>query len=190
MTMGTIAIREIKASDSLDYLWMEHLLTESFPSDEYRDLTQLRDYTDTLDIFHCCVIEKEGTPVGLLNYWDFGAWVYVEHFATLPSLRGTGIGARVLSLFNESGTTVLEVELPTDEMSCRRIGFYRRSGFEVMDGEYIQPAYKPGSSPLPMKIMSRGHSYATSFEDIVHTLHSKVYGLNHFTESTPSIADI
>ena len=36
---------------------------------------------------------------------------------------------------------VLEVEMPTDEMSKRRIGFYERLGFELDNQVYHQPPY-------------------------------------------------
>ena len=58
---------------------------------------------------------------------------YGEHFAVDPDERGGGYGGKALRLLCEELQTpvVLEVELPFDEMSRRRIGFYQRSGFTL-----------------------------------------------------------
>jgi hypothetical protein len=51
----------------------------------------------------------------------------------------------------------LEVELPTDALTRRRVGFYERNGFVLHgDFEYLQPPYKPGDDELPLKLMTHG----------------------------------
>ncbi len=61
---------------------------------------------------------------------DNGRFYYIEHFAIDPSLRNGGYGKRVLEVDELKkqlkGPIVLEVEEPNDEMSTRRIHFYKR----------------------------------------------------------------
>ena len=73
---------------------------------------------------------------------------------------------------------MLEVELPQDEMSRRRIGFYERCGFELCHLPYLQPPYRPGDTPLPMHLMFHGTaSPAPIFNTIRDTIHRHVYGV-------------
>lgn len=51
---------------------------------------------------------------------------------------------------------VLEVEMPTEEMSKRRIGFYERLGFVLDHHVYFQPPYRKGEAFLEMRLMTHG----------------------------------
>ena len=41
-----ITLQRITTSDRELYAFLEELMTRSFPADEYRDLNELRDFTD------------------------------------------------------------------------------------------------------------------------------------------------
>ena len=69
---------------------MEQLLVASFPTDEYRALEEEREYTDLKEIFYNNIILSDGAPIGLITYWDFGQFYYVEHFAIDPAQRNGG----------------------------------------------------------------------------------------------------
>ncbi len=135
---------------------MFSLLRLSFPKCERRDYKgHLSEFGE--DKFRSmCYIPDD--LKGFLNYWDFGDFVYVEHFATAPELRGQGIGSalmRVLRSVVGSRILVLEAEPPSDsEIAARRISFYRRLGFELNDYPYIQPSLIEGEKPIPLVIMS------------------------------------
>ena len=70
-------------------------------------------------------LSKEDRYVGFITGWLFDGYTYVEHFAIDPAARNGGIGAEAMKQFLVfCGTSVvLEVEMPTDEMSKRRISF-------------------------------------------------------------------
>lgn len=74
---------------------------------------------------------------------------------------------------------VLEVEMPEDEMSRRRIGFYARQGFLLWeDHDYMQPPYRAGDAPLPMRLMAWGNLNAeTDFTRVKNAIYSVVYGV-------------
>ena len=87
-----IRLQPISTSDLQHYKFMEELLIDSFPPEEYRQLEQLREYTDRTGNFHNNIIFDDDLPVGFITYWDFDSFYYVEHFATNPALRNGGYG--------------------------------------------------------------------------------------------------
>lgn len=148
----------VTSSSSEEYFFVERLLVETFPSDEYRELAQLRHFTENNPLFTLYKITDLGEDAGFISIWDFQEFRYVEHFAVLPSMRNLRLGSRVLERLDRMSDKpiVLEVEEPVDDITRRRIGFYERNGFRLMDGDYLQPPYKPGSASLPMRIMTKG----------------------------------
>jgi hypothetical protein len=70
----------------------------------------------------------------------------------------------------------LETELPTDEISKRRIAFYERKGFRLLDPGYKQPPYHIGGVPIPMYLMLAGTlSPGDHLDRIKHILYKEVY---------------
>lgn len=113
---------------------------------------------------------------GLMTVWAFDGFKYIEHFAVYEHMRGSGIGSEVLSAL--PGVVVLEVEpAESGEMARRRIEFYRRNGFELLDVDYVQPPYAAGLDAVPLRLMVRGE-LPCPVEDVVRTLHSRVYGFS------------
>ena len=92
-----IRLQRITTADTDLYSYMEKLMTQSFPSEEYRELEELRKYTDTKTHFYNNIIFHNNTPVGLITYWDFGHFYYIEHFAIDPTQRNGGYGKSVLN---------------------------------------------------------------------------------------------
>lgn len=175
-----IQIQRINTGDKEYYDFMEKLLVTAFPSDEYRDLNELRDFTDNKENFHLNIILDDDKPIGFVSYWDFDTFHYVEHFAIDPKLRNGGYGRKMLELLAKEIPTsiVLEVEASEDEMALRRIGFYKRQGYVLWEKDYIQPSYKQGADPLPMYIMALGDlDCERNYEQVKNKLHKEVYGV-------------
>ena len=147
---------------------------------QYRQLEQLREYTDRTGNFHNNIIFDDDLLVGFITYWDFGSFYYVEHFATNPALRNGGYGKRTLEYLCNylKRPIVLEVERPVEEMAKRRISFYQRQGFTLWEKDYCQPPYKPGDDFLPMYLMVHGElDCEKDFETIKKRIHKEVYGV-------------
>lgn len=175
-----LTLKRITTKDKALYAFMENLMTTSFPNDEYRELNELRVFTDTLPQFINNVIFDNDTPIGLISYWNFEGFHYVEHFAIAPSQRNGGYGKRVLQLLCETlpQPIILEVERPETEMAQRRINFYRRNGFTLWENDYLQPPYKKGDSSIPMRLMVYGPLDNLSYYDKVRRcIYRNVYGV-------------
>lgn len=175
--MQNMIFREIHTTDSA-YAQVERLWLTAFPEAERRDTAAQQANTDTQPNFHCLVAE-DTHMVGFLTYWDFGAFCYVEHFATLPSVRNSGYGSAILRevLCRAGKPIVLEVESPDTELSQRRVHFYERNGLTLWQVPYIQPAYRAGGESVPMFLMATAPLSAEhDFPTIRRTLYSEVYG--------------
>ena len=157
---SVVACRSVKdfSDPALDLI--ERTYTESFPEVERRDFSLVRN-----------LVRDESR---------FIVYTYVEHFAIDPAARNGGIGAEAMKQFLVfCGTpVVLEVEMPTDEMSKRRIGFYERLSFKLDNQVYHQPPYREGGEWLEMRLMTYGDvDLEYSFEQVKNCLHKNVYGV-------------
>ncbi len=215
----------IQTSDA-QYADVERLLVAAFPPEERRPLPKQREYTDYNPLFQpYAVVDEAGEFIGLVTCWRLGekghdgecekesannAFLYVEHLATVPAVRGKGYGAQIIELLRAQYADkpiVLEVEPPVDgtldvdtiqspssydiiqsssnDITHRRIRFYRRCGFELWkDKEYIQPPYSAELPSVPLLLMScdsldgRNHLDEQRDFDCVKTeIHSEVYGV-------------
>ena len=89
--------------------------------------------------------------------WEIEDFLYIEHFAVKEEFRNGGYGGELLDkLLEEKGRPmVLEVEVPEDEMTIRRIGFYERHGLVYNDYPYLQPPMRKGQGMLPLRFMTK-----------------------------------
>ena len=129
---------------------------ESFPANERRRFDALRQLLPCSDMHLCALIDQD-QPVGFIIYWQWPNIIFVEHFAIDPNLRGNQLGQRAIDelLRIDSLYYILEAELPEDEISRRRIQFYKRQGFSLNPSPYAQPPYEAGNPPIPMHLLSK-----------------------------------
>lgn len=152
---------------------------ESFPVDERRPLAEhLQTLSDSRYTFKS-LLDDGGTVVGVLGYWRFEQFTFLEHIAISSACRGSGIGtSTVKGLLDASPLPlILETELPEmNDQAPKRIRWYESLGFHANQQEYVQPAYAKHQHPVPSRIMSYPHLLAPGdFEAIRHTLYSEVY---------------
>ncbi len=148
-------LKRLRAGTGDVWQMMVALYEAAFPYHERRDAeAQLRAMADEAYHFHV-IYDDEETAIGFITYWESDAFLYLEHFATLPQVRGRGYGAEALELIKKSGKLlILEAELPTDELTSRRIGFYERCGFAVNPHRHLQPPYHGEHALAQMKILT------------------------------------
>lgn len=150
--MNTFTLKRIDTDSFTDFyclLEQDFCLLERKTAD--RELRALED-----ERFCPCWIEQDGRRIGYICYWRLDGYVYVEHFAMCRQVRGLHLGTAFLSelLAEMDLPVVLEVERPTDEVTRKRIGFYRYLGFALNTYDYYQPSYHPGQPLVPMYVCS------------------------------------
>lgn len=155
-----------------------NLYCNAFPANERRTWEGLEFELTYQKQFFANAIFKEEKVVGLLHFWTFDQFYYIEHLAINPAFRGQNIGTEVMTFFKSKSTMpiVLEVELPNSAASVRRIAFYQKLGFTILNENYIQPPYEPGGTPVPMHLMTDEPAFAELYFDLIReTLYEKVY---------------
>lgn len=115
---------------------------------------------------------------GLLLCWETPEFLYVEHFCTLPQLRGGGLGQKALELLHREGKPViLEIDPPADPVSCRRKAFYERCGYCANPFPHVHPAYRPAFSGHPLVVLSYLAPLTEAlFQTFSHYLQTTVMG--------------
>ena len=155
-----------------DFPEIYRIMQASFSDDEYRP------YDEQLALFEEPEYRIYYMPAGFLAVWEFESFIYIEHFAVDPALRNSGTGSALLQeLVKQYQKPIcLEVELPEDELTRRRIGFYERNGFVFNEYPYIQPPISKGKSPVPLRIMTyRSEITREEFQKMKEILYRRVY---------------
>ncbi|PWJ39179.1 GNAT family N-acetyltransferase [Sediminitomix flava] len=131
------------------------LYEDAFPIDEKRELGLQKEIIKNPK-YHFDVIFDEDDFVGFLLWWEFESFRYIEHLATLSVHRGKGYGKQIVKQFisESEDVIILEVDLPKDEVSKRRINFYERIDFKLNQYPYKQLPLRKGGEYVDMLLMS------------------------------------
>lgn len=144
------------------YPFVEELMQTAFPPQERRDFICQKDITNRNPLFFTYLISEEEKPIGFITYWDLGQFCYIEHFAIDTRCRNKGYGRMAIEWIKRTlnKPLIVEVELPTDETSRRRIRFYEKLGFTLQtEYPYLQPPYRIGDEWFPLKLMTTGENF-------------------------------
>ncbi|HCE58595.1 MAG TPA: GNAT family N-acetyltransferase [Prolixibacteraceae bacterium] len=183
MTMITtikmqIELKKIAEPQQLEYI--RELYISAFPAKERREFDELKLLLADDDCFIFQLITESGTLAGFCIIWEFSNFVFIEHFAIEPGLRGLRIGEKTLSVIRTQfqKNVILETELPSDEISNRRIRFYERNGFHKLNRTYIQPSYGSNKPEVELKLMSTNVDIPVDeLDSIIQLIRKKVYGV-------------
>ncbi|MCM1290237.1 MAG: GNAT family N-acetyltransferase [Corallococcus sp.] len=139
------------------YAWAMKLLKVSFPAEERRDDELQRQVMRHPD-YRLCAIMDGNEAVGVVGYFDALDFIYFENFCIVPDKRNGGFGSATLRLLTENlpKPFILEAELPVDDITRRRIAFYKRNGMEENPYAHIQPHYRAADPDLPLLVLSYG----------------------------------
>lgn len=142
---------------SASHHYLEALLplyVEAFPPEERRTTSDLLRMLNQKDMYFSAILVDK-LIVGMVVYWKFEGFLYLEHLAILSSRRREGIGEGVLKELGKDGVPILlEVEIPYDDASTQRVNFYHRSGFGALPVYYHQPPYRKDEPIVPMMLFS------------------------------------
>lgn len=155
------------------------LYLSAFPLPERRTESEWRAMLLGGGPFRADAIVHGGKFAGFISHWLLDGFRYVEHFAVLPRMRGSGVGGWAIDRMKDGGLpVVLEVEPPATEMARRRIGFYERHGLRLSARDYRQPPYRAGEEWLPLRLMSTHPDFlAHRFGHVRDAIHRRVYGV-------------
>lgn len=134
------------------------LYEEAFPAVERRSIGQLKRLIEEKPEMYFNAITCDEVLAGLFVYWNMGDFYYMEHLAVFSPMRNLKVGQQVLDYVAQhlTGLRLLEVEPTTDEMTTRRVNYYQRNGYEILDKEYMQLSYEEDQEVGNLWIMGNG----------------------------------
>lgn len=126
----------------------------SFPYHEQREKIS-QDYILNYSEYKFGLIYDEDVFVGLVLYWETKTYIYIEHLCILPEIRNKNYGQKTLYLLKEKGKIlILEIDIPVDDISKRRKGFYERCEFVENSYHHIHPPYHRENNGHELAIMT------------------------------------
>lgn len=161
-----IRLQRVSVCDKL-YNWATDLLAVSFPPEERRDDDFQKSVMNHKDYRLCVILDSE-LPVGVAGYFDADEFIYFENFCVEPNKRNCGYGSATLTALtsNLQKPFILEAELPTDELTRRRISFYKRNGMVENPYPHIQPHYRKTDTDLPLVVLTYGKQLSQKQYDL------------------------
>lgn len=168
------------SSDDVFFLNICKLYVDAFPEDERRCISQLKCILDNDSKFHILSVSTGDIFNGFISYWTFADFIYVEHLAISPEMRNHGLGKELIEHLlhqNHKKTAILEVEPGVDDITRRRINFYKRLGFVLRNDKvkYLQPPYSKDKSSLELWLMSYGECTDLFVSDCADIIKENVY---------------
>ena len=118
-------------------------MTDDFPKSELKPLRAMLGLMD-MGRYDPLLATEGGRAVGYAMAWlpEGRKGALLEYFGVMPELRSGGLGGRILELLAARyGQLFGEAEAPTsghsvtDDLRRRRLAFYQRSGFRLLDYE-------------------------------------------------------
>lgn len=158
------------------------LYRKSFPREERRCETEFCDLLLSDPRFKLFLILWKERLAGFLSGWVFEDFLFGEHFAISPQLRGGGIGRELIEFLWKKPLVkpwIFEVEPPVSDIALRRLEFYRSLGAEILTREYFQPPYRHGEAPFPLYLMGVGEDLPP-MEESIQKIHAIVYKQKDF----------
>lgn len=148
----------------------------SFPVNEQRNYAQQeKAFADAR--YYLLTMIEDGKVLSFVAYWDFNTYIYIEHLAVNPELRGKNIGSHMLNRFAEKAgkTILLEIDPVKDEVSEKRLRFYQKLGYKMNPYPHFHPAYNSVYPPHELLVLSynKGISkeeYDRFYHDLTHVV--------------------
>lgn len=165
-----------------DFELVYAIMEEAFPYDERRTYEEQKKLlSDPRYRIYGILDDSDGGLKAFISFYRLDGFVFAEHFATSSKYRNQGLGGRILqSLIGMLKEQIcLEVELPENEFSKRRIAFYQRNGFFLNDYPYKQPPISVGKAEIPLLLMTTGGTLTEAeFVQMKNTLYREIYHVN------------
>lgn len=145
-------LKRITNSNNEDAQRLIILHRETFPEYErFQETPLLANLIDNAQSMQFNAIYENSELAGFFIYWDLEDSYYIHFIAVFPEMRNQKIGQKVLDWVSENLhlPVFLESEIPYDEITTRRLNFYKRNGFkELANDPAILSEVREGGHPL------------------------------------------
>ncbi|NDV95563.1 N-acetyltransferase [Dysgonomonas sp. 521] len=152
------SFRKVTGIDEGWYRPIHEIYKGSFPLHEQRSGEQQRNAFENehYRLIAKIVFTDKFNLASFISYWDFDSYVYIEHFAVNPLMRGQNVGSSSLKLFADliKKPVLLEIDPLIDEISNKRFHFYERLGYQLNSYTHYHPAYNTQFPPHQLLVLS------------------------------------
>lgn len=156
------------------------ILSNNFPTKEIKEYNYMKD-TFHAGLYQVLTLKDNDQIVGIMSFYQHDDFRFIDYFAIDGSLKGKGMGSKMLKYFInlDDKMVILEVEHPEDEQSKRRIAFYQRNGLYLNDQfEYFVPPVRNLKHRLYFHLMSSKRKINNiEFEKYYPQILKMVYGI-------------
>ncbi len=132
------------------------LYAESFPIyEQRRSESQIKILQDNEYKFD--LIYDSDQWLGIICFWEFKQFIYIEHFAINAQLRNKQYGQRSLQLLRKEYVgkkLILEIDPLVDDVAKHRKAFYERCGFVANAFKHVHLPYRSGFAGHELIVMS------------------------------------
>lgn len=149
--------------------------TTTFPPEERREEKQFYELFNNPNTQITSIL-KNKKEIGYLILWHLSEYVFIEHFEVFSEYRNQKFGQKILENLKEIYPhLVLEAEPEQlNEISKRRIHFYQRCGFSIINKHYTQPSYGAGKKAINLYLLA--NFIPKKNDELQKEIHLKVYG--------------
>lgn len=144
----------IEPTDKTRWNRVWELYESSFPTAEKR---KEDDHIRAMENpqFHPLSAWEGDLLVGLLFFWEWENYRYLEYLAVNTELRGRSFGSQLLRHLSDAGhTVILEIDPLSNELSVRRLQFYERNGYTLTPYRYMHLPYRLETQTQELLILS------------------------------------
>ena len=156
------------------------ILSNNFPTKEIKEYNYMKD-TFHAGLYQVLTLKDNDQIVGIMSFYQHDDFRFIDYFAIDGSLKGKGMGSKMLQYFInlDDKMVILEVEHPEDGQSKRRIAFYQRNGLYLNDQfEYFVPPVRNLKHRLYFHLMSSKRKINNiEFEKYYPQILKMVYGI-------------
>ena len=156
------------------------ILSNNFPTKEIKEYNYMKD-TFYAGLYQVLTLKDNDQIVGIMSFYQHDDFRFIDYFAIDGSLKGKGMGSKMLQYFInlDDKMVILEVEHPEDEQSKRRIAFYQCNGLYLNDQfEYFVPPVRNLKHRLYFHLMSSKRKINNiEFEKYYPQILKMVYGI-------------
>lgn len=147
-------INLILTKKTVDFQEIFHYYQSAFPPEERRTKENFLALTENENV-EIGFANYEGKNIGYFVIWEIEDYFFLEHFEVFPSFRNLGLGSTILTELQLRYKIIfLESEPPHLSLDAkRRIDFYLKNGFSILEDNYLQPNYISDAKPVAMFLL-------------------------------------
>ncbi|MGI6717933.1 MAG: GNAT family N-acetyltransferase [Bacteroidales bacterium] len=154
------------------------IYTDAFKISEQRKLeNHINALSDVRFHPYSYINESDKDLLGLFFTWEFENFSYIEYFAVNSNFRNQGIGSKILNeqiKEHKNKPLILEITPVSDEISKRRLDFYKRNGFLESEFLFVHLPYRKNCEQSKLQLLSNIPIKEDLYQDFIQNINNEL----------------